>query len=146
MAVKLRLRRIGRKKVPIYKIVAADSRSPRDGRFIEAVGMYNPVPNPPTVEFKEDRVYDWLGKGAQPTDTVRSLLQRKGIWLRWSLMRRGVSAEKINEEYVKWQAVRAERDAAPKARRKASAKKKKAAKGAPAAEGVAAAAPEEAKS
>ena len=110
--------------------------------------MYNPIPNPPTVEFKEDRVYDWLGKGAQPTDTVRSLLQRKGIWLRWSLMRRGVSAEKINEEYVKWQTVRAQREATPKVRRKASAKKKKAAKSSPAAEVVTAATsePEEPKS
>ncbi len=122
---------MGRKKVPIYKVVAADARSPRDGRFIEAIGLYNPIPNPPTVEFKEERVYDWLGKGAQPTDTVRSLLQREGIWLRWSLMRRGVSAEKINEEYVKWQAARAQREAAPKARRKASAKKKKVAKAGP---------------
>lgn len=122
---------MGRKKVPIYKVVAADARSPRDGRFIETIGLYNPVPNPPIVEFKEERVYDWLGKGAQPTDTVRSLLQRKGIWLRWSLMHRGVSAEKINEEYVKWQAARAQREAAPKARRKASAKKKKTAKASP---------------
>ena len=122
---------MGRKKVPIYKVVAADARSPRDGRFIEAIGLYNPVPNPPTVEFKEERVYDWLGKGAQPTDTVRSLLQRKGIWLRWCMMRRGVSAEKINEEYVKWQAARSQREAAPKARRKASAKKKKVAKASP---------------
>jgi len=134
LAVKLRLRRLGRKKVPVFRVVAADSRSPRDGRFIEAVGLYNPVPNPPVLEFKEDRVYHWLEKGAQPTDTVRSLLSRKGIWLRWSLMRRGVSAEKINEQYAKWEAARMQRDAAPKARRKASAKKKKAAKGAPPAE------------
>ncbi len=139
---------MGRKKVPIFKIVAADARSPRDGRFIEAVGLYNPLPNPPTVEFKEERVYDWLEKGAQPTDTVRSLLQREGLWLRWSLMRRGISAEKINEEYVKWKAARELREATPKVRRKASAKKKKAAKASPPAEGTteAASVSEEAKS
>ena len=82
--VKLRLRRAGKKKHPIYKIVAADMRSPRDGRFIEAVGQYDPNVNPIFLTVKEERVLYWLRNGAQPTDTVRSLLQRKGVWLRWS--------------------------------------------------------------
>ena len=73
MAVKLRLRRMGKKKQPIYKIVAADSRSPRDGKFLEAVGIYNPLTNPHTIDLKEERVNYWLDSGAQPTNTVKSL-------------------------------------------------------------------------
>jgi len=77
LAVKLRLRRIGKKKQPMYKVVAADSRAPRDGKFLESVGLYNPLTNPHTLEFKEDRILYWLGVGAQPTDTVMSLLGKK---------------------------------------------------------------------
>ena len=79
MAVKLRLTRVGSKKNPIYRIVAADSRSPRDGRFIEIVGRYNPQTEPSTIELDEDRVKDWLGKGAQPSDSVAKLLKIRGI-------------------------------------------------------------------
>ena len=79
MAVKLRLTRVGSKKNPIYRVVAADSRSPRDGRFIEIVGRYNPQTDPSTIELNEDKVKDWLAKGAQPTDTVRRLLKAKNI-------------------------------------------------------------------
>ena len=78
MAVKLRLRRMGKKKQPIYKIVAADARSPRDGRFLEAVGLYNPLTEPHSVDIKEERVLYWLNKGAQPTKTVKSLLRQQG--------------------------------------------------------------------
>ena len=102
MAVKLRLRRIGKKKQPIYKVVAADSRAPRDGKFLESVGLYNPLTNPHTLEIKEDRVLYWLGVGAQPTDTVMSLLRQKGITLKRELMKKGLSEEKINEELDKW--------------------------------------------
>ena len=79
MAVKLRLKRMGAKQKPFYRVVAADSRSPRDGRFIETVGTYNPIKEPAEVTFKEDRVMYWLSNGAIPTDTVRNLLSKQGI-------------------------------------------------------------------
>ena len=79
MMVKIRLSRFGSKKKPFYRIVAADSRSPRDGRFIEVLGNYDPLQNPAVVNVDEDKVIDWIKKGAQPTDTVRSLLTKKGI-------------------------------------------------------------------
>ena len=103
--VKLRLKRIGRKKLPIYKIVAADSRSPRDGRFIESIGEYNPNSNPAKVEFKESRVFHWLSNGASPTDTVRSLLSRNGLLLKWRLRKKGVDEQKIEDEMAKWAAL-----------------------------------------
>lgn len=103
--VKLRLRRTGRKKHPVYKIVAADSRSPRDGRFIESLGTYNPNINPAQVEVKENRVFHWLKSGALPTPTVRNLLSRKGILLKMNLQKRGFDENKIEEEFNKWMAV-----------------------------------------
>ena len=77
--VKLRLRRMGAKKRPSYRIVAAESNSPRDGRFIEAIGFYDPLTNPATVTLKEDRVKHWLSVGAQPTETVRDIFVRHGL-------------------------------------------------------------------
>ena len=77
--VKIRLTRMGAKKKPFYRIVVADSRSPRDGRFIEVVGNYDPLQNPAVVNVDEEKVINWVMKGAQPTDTVRSLLSQKGI-------------------------------------------------------------------
>jgi small subunit ribosomal protein S16 len=79
LAVKLRLTRVGSKKNPIYRVVAADSRSPRDGRFIEIVGRYNPQTDPSTIELDEEKVRAWLAKGAQPSDTVARLLRAKNI-------------------------------------------------------------------
>ena len=79
MAVKLRLTRVGSKKNPIYRVVAADTRSPRDGRFLEIVGRYNPQTDPSTIEFDEAKVKDWLGKGALPTNAVARLLKVKGL-------------------------------------------------------------------
>ena len=79
MAVKLRLTRVGSKKNPIYRVVVADSRSPRDGRFIEIVGRYNPQTDPSTIELDEEKVREWIGKGAQPTGSVQRLLKAKGI-------------------------------------------------------------------
>ena len=79
MAVKLRLTRVGSKKNPIYRVVAADSRSPRDGKFIEIVGRYNPQTDPSTVEIDADKVKAWLSKGAQPTEPVRKLLKIAGV-------------------------------------------------------------------
>lgn len=79
MAVKLRLKRIGAKKAPFYRIVAADSRSPRDGRFIEIVGYYDPTKQPAQVKVDEEKVMKWLNDGAQPSDTVRNILSKEGI-------------------------------------------------------------------
>ena len=79
MAVKLRLTRVGSKKNPVYRIVAADSRSPRDGKFLEIVGRYNPQTDPSTIELDEDRIKDWLSKGAQPSGTVSRLLKIKNL-------------------------------------------------------------------
>ena len=79
MAVKLRLTRVGSKKNPIYRVVAADSRSPRDGKFLEIVGRYNPQTDPSTIDFDEDKVRDWLSKGAQPSGTVSRLLKIKNL-------------------------------------------------------------------
>ena len=79
MAVKLRLLRMGAKKAPFYRIVAADSRAPRDGRFIELLGIYDPRTNPAKVTIKEEEVLKWLNNGAQPSDTVKNLLSKEGI-------------------------------------------------------------------
>ena len=77
--VKIRLRRMGANKSPFYRIVVADSRYPRDGRFIEEIGTYNPLTNPSTVNVDADAVKTWIAKGAQPTDTVKALLKKEGI-------------------------------------------------------------------
>ena len=79
MAVKLRLTRVGSKKNPVFRIVAADSRSPRDGKFLEILGRYNPQTHPSTIEFDEERVRDWISKGAQPSNTVQKLLKAKNF-------------------------------------------------------------------
>ena len=79
MAVKIRLKRMGSRKSPFYRVVVADSRSPRDGRYIETVGTFNPLTQPETVVINEESVLSWLNKGAQPSDTVRTLLSSKGI-------------------------------------------------------------------
>ena len=81
MAVHMRLTRVGGKKNPIYRVVVADSRSPRDGKFLEIVGRYNPQTHPSTIELDEDRIKDWLSKGAQPSSTVQRLLKAKGVGL-----------------------------------------------------------------
>ena len=80
MAVKLRLMRMGKKKQPTYRLVAADGRSPRDGRFIEMVGIYDPRAEPSTIRIDNDKVVEWLRKGAQPTDRVQKLLEISGAW------------------------------------------------------------------
>ncbi len=87
MAVKLRLMRMGKKKHPTYRVVAADSRSPRDGRFIELIGRYDPHHEPSVVEIDNDRANYWLGVGAQPTAAVRKLLEISGAWTRFAMAR-----------------------------------------------------------
>lgn len=86
MAVKIRLQRKGRKKFPFYHIVIADSRAPRDGKFIENIGIYNPMTKPATIELDRDKAYDWMTKGAQPTETVRAILRFKGVLYKKHLM------------------------------------------------------------
>jgi small subunit ribosomal protein S16 len=80
VAVHLRLTRAGRHKLPFYRVVAADSRKPRDGRYLEILGTYDTLKNPPVIKLKQERVMDWLSKGAQPSVTVRTVLRRAGLW------------------------------------------------------------------
>lgn len=79
MAVKIRLRRLGAKKAPFYRVVVADSRAPRDGKFIEEIGYYDPTKEPAVVKIDSDKAKAWIGNGAQPTDTVRALLKKNGV-------------------------------------------------------------------
>ncbi len=97
MPVKIRLQRRGRKKRPFYHIVIADARSPRDGRFIEKIGTYNPMTSPATIDLDRDRAFDWLMKGAQPTETTRAILRFKGVLYKKHLMR-GVNKGALTQE------------------------------------------------
>jgi small subunit ribosomal protein S16 len=108
MPVKIRLSKKGRKKLPYYHIVIADSRAPRDGKFVERIGLYNPQTNPATIELNFDRALDWLQKGAQPTDTCRAILSEKGVMMKKHLLegaKKGAfSAEEAEARYQKWSA------------------------------------------
>lgn len=97
MSVKLRLQRKGRKKKPFYHIVAADIRAPRDGKFIEKIGTYNPMTSPATIDLDGDKAIAWLDNGALPTDTVKAIFKFKGVLYRRHLLR-GVRKGAINEE------------------------------------------------
>lgn len=83
MAVRIRLRRMGARRQPVYRVVVADSRSPRDGRFLDTIGIYNPRTEPVEIRIDRDKALAWLEKGAEPTDTARSLLSQVGIWQRF---------------------------------------------------------------
>ena len=96
--VKIRLRRMGKKKQPTYRVVVTDSRSPRDGRFIETIGFYNPRTEPPTVQIKEDRALYWLSQGAQPSDAVARLLRNKGALDRFARLKAGEDLESLLAE------------------------------------------------
>jgi len=100
MSVKLRLQRHGRKAHPYFHIVVADARSPRDGKFIERIGFYNPNTNPATIELDTEKAYEWLLNGAQPTDTVNAILGYKGV-LMWKHLMRGVRKGALTEEQAK---------------------------------------------
>ncbi len=89
MSVRIRLRRMGSKKRPTYRFVAADSRSPRDGRFLEILGWYNPIERPARLQVKEEKTYEWLKRGAQPSDTVLSLYRQIGLWKKWEMIQKG---------------------------------------------------------
>lgn len=106
MAVKIRLARRGRKKAAQYDIVVADSRSPRDGRFIEKIGTYNPQTNPATINFDGDKAFDWVMKGAQPTDTVRAMLSYRGVLYRKHLqlgvIKGAISQETADQRFTEW--------------------------------------------
>jgi len=128
--VKIRLRREGKKGYPIYKLVATDIRSPRNGGYLEALGQYNPNLNPVTLALKEDRIEHWLKRGAIPTDTVRSILKRNGFWLRWTLARQGKDEATVRSVVERWQLQQAEKSRREADRRARRADRKKKAKGA----------------
>jgi small subunit ribosomal protein S16 len=102
MAVKLRLRRGGRKQSPYYTIIAADERAPRDGRFLEILGTYDPRAEPSVAKLDDEKALKWLIRGAQPSETVRSILSREGLMLKLHLWRKGKSDEEIEEAYQAW--------------------------------------------
>ena len=129
MSVKIRLTRMGRKKRPFYRIVVTDSRTPRDGRYIECLGTYNPLTNPPEVKVEGERATHWLDRGAIPTDTVRNILQHQGVIHGRYLTKQGLEETKIDEEMKKWEVLQIERERreAAKVKVKKAAKSKKAA-------------------
>ncbi|MDP4219583.1 MAG: 30S ribosomal protein S16 [Bacteroidota bacterium] len=124
--VKLRLAKQGRKKLPIYKIVAADSRNRRDGRFIEALGQYRPQNETGKVQLNEDRIMYWLNVGAQPTDTMRSILSKEGILLKWHLEKKKVDPARAQEIFNTWKSEKQAQAEKKQMSKADSAKKKKA--------------------
>ncbi|HEX5949544.1 MAG TPA: 30S ribosomal protein S16 [Actinomycetota bacterium] len=92
MAVRIRLKRLGAKKRPFYRVVVADQRSPRDGRFIENIGKYHPLEDPSVIDIDEERALYWLGVGAQPSNTVRVLMTKTGIWEKFEESRKAAKA------------------------------------------------------
>jgi small subunit ribosomal protein S16 len=96
--VRIRLRRIGAKGQPSYRIVAADKESPRDGRFLEILGFYNPRTDPSTVQLKEDRIFDWMSKGAQPSESVEQIFRMVGLTDRYERFRKGEPVETLLQE------------------------------------------------
>ncbi len=106
MSAKMRLQRHGKKGQPFYHIVIADARAPRDGRFIEKIGTYNPVAQPAQININFDKALDWLNKGAQPTDTVRSILSQKGVLLKKHLLigvkKGAMTAEQAEVKFQNW--------------------------------------------
>ena len=113
--VKIRLRRVGAKKQPSYRVVVADSRAPRDGRFIETIGFYNPRTEPETVRIQEDRALHWLSVGAQPTESVALLLNKQGTLARFERLRQGEPLEALVAEAQ--EAAQAAAAPSPKTRR-----------------------------
>jgi small subunit ribosomal protein S16 len=113
--VRIRLRRVGAKKQPSYRVVVADSESPRDGRFIETIGFYNPRTDPPTVEIKAERALYWLQHGAQPSDAVVRMLQNLGIMDKLARLKAGADLETLLEELAEEKAAAEKRMAEQKA-------------------------------
>jgi small subunit ribosomal protein S16 len=129
MPAKIRLQRHGRKKTPFYHIVIADSRSPRDGRFIEKIGTYNPTTVPATIDIVSETALNWLEKGAQPSETVRKILSYKGILFRKHLLRgvkKGIlPQETADAKWVTWQEEHARKATEAKTIGRSGLKKKK---------------------
>ncbi|NTV45924.1 MAG: 30S ribosomal protein S16 [Chlorobiales bacterium] len=134
--VKIRLRKIGRRKLPIYQIVATDSKMPRDGKFLEVLGRYEPSKKPHQILLNKERVSYWLRVGAQPTDTARNLIKSTGLLFETYMRRKGKSEEVIATEMEKWQKQLEERTQRRLVRKTVRRKRKKAAE-AKAAEGQA---------
>lgn len=109
--VRIRLRRVGLKGQPSYRIVAADKESPRDGRFLEILGFYNPRTDPETIQLKEDLIYQWLSQGAQPSEAVRRLFERTGLLARYERFKAGEPLENLLREAA---AVEESRKGSPK--------------------------------
>src|SRR5215510_756529 len=104
--VRLRLRRIGLKGQPTYRVVAADSESPRDGRFLEILGFYNPRTQPATIHLKEDRVYHWMKNGALPTESVAQVFKASGTLTRWERFKKGEAVETLVKEAEEAETIR----------------------------------------
>jgi len=120
--VRIRLRRVGAKKQPSFRVVAADVESPRDGRFIENLGFYNPRTEPATIQLKEDRIYDWMSKGAQPSDSAEQIFKSAGLLDRYERYKQGEEVETLVAEA---KAAEALRNINPKTQRQAAPKKEK---------------------
>ncbi len=118
MAVKLRLKRMGTKKRPFYRIVATDSRNRRDGRFIEELGYYDPLTNPPAIKVEEELVFKWLKNGAIPSETVEGLMRRSGTLKKWHLVRQGVATDQLDEKVAVLAAAETKGASADERRRK----------------------------
>ena len=103
MATKIRLKRIGRRNRPFYRMVAMDSRNRRDGAAIEELGWYNPIDSNHSYDLKDERILHWLGEGAQPTDAAKKLLRRAGLSHRWHLMQQGMDGSDLEKEMEKWE-------------------------------------------
>ena len=117
--VRIRLRRVGAKKQPSFRVVAADREAPRDGRFIEILGFYNPRTEPATIQLKEDRIYDWMSKGAQPSDSAEQVFKSAGLLDRYERYKQGEEVETLVAEA---KAAEALRNINPKTQRQAASK------------------------
>jgi small subunit ribosomal protein S16 len=122
LSVKLRLRRMGNTNRPFYRVVAIDSRMRRDGRCVEELGFYDPLKRPAEVRLKEEAILNWLGRGAEPSPTVRELLRDNGMLLKWQLLREGVAAPEATARVVATLAKRTPRAKRPRPSKKAQAK------------------------
>jgi small subunit ribosomal protein S16 len=133
MAVKIRLARRGRKKLSLYDVVVADGRSPRDGKFIEKIGTYNPLTNPATIILDDNKAFNWLMNGAQPTDTVKAMLSYRGVMLRRHLqigvIKGALTQEQADAKVAEWLAakankIQAKKDSLSKSKQDAAAARK----------------------
>ncbi|HWQ83918.1 MAG TPA: 30S ribosomal protein S16 [Anaerolineales bacterium] len=123
--VRIRLRRVGAKGQPSYRLVAASKEAPRDGRFLEILGFYNPRTEPATIQLKEDRIYDWISKGAQPSESALQVLKSAGLMARYERFKKGEALEALLEEA---KSVEQNRNVSSKTRRDITPQKAKKAK------------------